>query len=544
MVPSNSNEDKKLYNEFINGNMQSLEELVMRYKTNLIYFIYKYVRSLEVAEDIFQDIVVYLITKKEIYNSNYSFKTFLYTIAKSRALNYIKSQDRIACNIDDEKDIFVEEKLLEDIIFSKERKEKIKNVLNKLSNDYQMAIYLTVIEDLSYEETGKIMNKTVSQVKNLVHRAKIKARKLLIEERVVEMKNNKIIRLLLIIIVVGVISSGVVYATNRILKNMKGKADITPTFTSELSTMDSNKVWVGTFNLVWNDFMGEVIKGPIEFVDGYSKMADELNRQNFKVDQLSDNSYFKINGESSLKLKQKIENGIKEKFNENSKILDKVAWERPNSYVLYAMLKKEFNYLEQFPSLQPRKFGDSEELVKYFGTNGTTEQTANKNVEVLFYNSKEDFAVKLKTKEGEEIILYRTTGEGKSFEKNYEEILEEQEKYNGEKNLTSKDSIMIPFINVHNEINYDELCGRTIKGTDGLYIVQALQTIDFELNEKGGSVKSEALIEATKQSILETGKEFHFNDDFILYMKEANKEKPYFALKVDNTDVLVQYENN
>ena len=34
------------------------------------------------------------------------------------------------------------------------------------------------------------------------------------------------------------------------------------------------------------------------------------------------------------------------------KILDKVAWERPNSYVLYAMLKKEFNYLEQFPSLQ------------------------------------------------------------------------------------------------------------------------------------------------------------------------------------------------
>ena len=30
-----------------------------------------------------------------------------------------------------------------------------------------------------------------------------------------------------------------------------------------------------------------------------------------------------------------------------------------------------------------------------------------------------------------------------------------------------------------------------------------------------------------------------FDSDFILYLKEENKEQPYFALKVDNIDVLV-----
>ena len=30
-----------------------------------------------------------------------------------------------------------------------------------------------------------------------------------------------------------------------------------------------------------------------------------------------------------------------------------------------------------------------------------------------------------------------------------------------------------------------------------------------------------------------------FDSDFILYLKEENKDQPYLALKVDNTDVLV-----
>ena len=33
-----------------------------------------------------------------------------------------------------------------------------------------------------------------------------------------------------------------------------------------------------------------------------------------------------------------------------------------------------------------------------------------------------------------------------------------------------------------------------------------------------------------------------FDSDFILFLKEENKEQPYLALKVDNTEVLVADE--
>ena len=38
-------------------------------------------------------------------------------------------------------------------------------------------------------------------------------------------------------------------------------------------------------------------------------------------------------------------------------------------------------------------------------------------------------------------------------------------------------------------------------------------------------------------------REFNFTDTFVLFMKEKGKEKPYFALLVDNDDVLVKDKN-
>ena len=95
---------------------------------------------------------------------------------------------------------------------------------------------------------------------------------------------NKVAKMFMIVLCVGIILSGVVYATMKIAEKITGKAEMTPTYTSKISTMDSNKVWVGTFNLVWNDLMNDVIGGKIEFEEGYSELANELNKQTFTVE--------------------------------------------------------------------------------------------------------------------------------------------------------------------------------------------------------------------------------------------------------------------
>ena len=533
--------DKKLYNDYLNGEKEAFEILYNKYKSRIEYFIFNIVKDYQKAEDIAQETFIYVIQHQMRENS--SFKYYIYLVARSKAINYINTEKRrkdITETFLKEDDEQIEKDVL-DVITNEETKRELLESIELLDERYKNAIYLVNIEGLSYEETSKILGETLQNTKNLIHRGKKQLRKILLKKGFDEM--NKVSKIFIIVLCVGIILSGVVYATIKISQSIKEKAEMTPTYTSKISSIDTNKVWVGTFNLVWNDFMNDVIGDKIEFEDGYSALADELNKQTFTVEQLNKNSYFKIHGKENLTLKNQIEQGIKQKFNETSSIIDKCDWEKGEGYVLYAMLKKEFNFLEKFPTLNENTFGDSKEKVKYFGIEPDTEQVASKNIEILFYNSKEDFAIKLKTKEGEEVYLYRTTGENKSFEENYKEMQVKQSKYNGEKTWNKNDILNIPFIKVKDEINYDELCGRYIKNTDW-YIAQALQTIDFELNNYGGSVKSEALIEAFKSALLEKGREFIFNDDFILFLKEEDKTKPYFALKVDNTDILVNVENN
>ena len=530
--------DIKLYNEYLDGEKGSFELLYNKYKDKIQYFVYNIVKDYQKAEDITQDVFVYIMQNK--IKDGYSFKYYIYLVAKSRAYNQINMEKR-RTEINEKyivnENIKIEQDVAE-IITKNEKRQAIITAINMLDDRYKNAMYLVKIEELTYQETAQILGESIQNVKNLIHRGKKELRKILIRKGFNEM--NKVSKVIIIMLCISVLLAGGVYATIKIIEGFTGKAQITPTYTSKLSTIDSNKVWVGTFNLVWNDFMNDVIKGKVEFEDGESELANELNKQSFTADQLSENSYFKIQGQANgEELKNKIQNGIKQKFNENSQLIDRIDWNDSNGYVLYAMLKKEFNFLEPFSTaMGSMTFNNSETRVKCFGVDSSNNSIASKNVVILFYNSEADFAIKLKTKEGEEVILYKTTGEDKSFEENYEEIKEKQSRYAGKTTFGKEDMLRVPFIKVNDEINYDELCGREIKNSK-YYIKQALQTIDFELNNVGGSVKSEAVIDSTQKVWTEKPRKMIFDSDFILYLKEENKDQPYFALKVDNTEVLV-----
>ncbi len=297
--------------------------------------------------------------------------------------------------------------------------------------------------------------------------------------------------------------------------------------------------WCVTFQLVWNEFMDKVTGGKkVEFEGGNPPIADELNKRLYTKDILSEKSYFIAQGKATKSLRKHIEKSIKKKFNEKSDILANIVW-NDKTYLFYAMLKKDFTFLTPFDRLDADKFNNSEESYKFFGVTKHSKKKVKENVKVLFYTNENEYAVKLLTNENEEVILFRTDKED-TLENHYADVLNKAD----EDKMGNKDELKVPDLNVDKLISYSELCNKKIKGTN-IVITQALQTIKFKMDNKGGSLKSEAAIAVMRTAFTpdpNKPKYFYFDKPFVLFLLEKGKEAPYFAMTVKDTEYLVKAE--
>ena len=173
--------DKELYQKYLRGDNNAFEEIVKKYKDHIIYFISRYTKNTDIAEDISQDVFVYLLVNKEQYDFKYSFKTYLYMIAKCRAINYINREKRAISGLNYE-NLYIEDNDLEEIVYKNEKTKEIRKVINKLKPDYQAVICLTSLEGFKYKEVAKIMDKNVGQIKVMLNRAKKKLKEALEKE--------------------------------------------------------------------------------------------------------------------------------------------------------------------------------------------------------------------------------------------------------------------------------------------------------------------------------------------------------------------------
>lgn len=305
--------------------------------------------------------------------------------------------------------------------------------------------------------------------------------------------------------------------------------------TSLEDEIKSNTAWCGTFNLIWNDLKNDLAKQDIIF-NPQPTMVDNLNKGTFNTSYLSEDSYYKVYGTPTPELKKQIEKAIKEKFNETSSILDDFNWEngQDGDHFLYVMLKKQFEFPKVFTKLENGDFGKYKN-VKYFGIDSSTDEAVREQVEVLYYNSSSDFAIKLKTKQNDEVIISRGNTET-NFGDVFKSITEKSSKYNGSTTFNETDKLKIPNIkfNLKEEITEVENKLFTFSNGREYCIEKALQTIEFELDEKGGKIKSEAGISLKVAAIKPTEKprDFRVDDTFTIFLKEEGRDLPYFAAQI------------
>ncbi len=161
------------YRRFQNGDDNGIVEIIRDYKDGLILYLNGFVSNIHIAEELMEDTFVKIAIKKPRFSGKSSFKTWLYTIARNVALDYIRKNKHIKeVSIEDYREIIRDEEDLEKAYFKEEQKILLHKSLRKLNPDYRQVLYLVYFEGFTNDEVASVMKKNKRQIENLIYRAK------------------------------------------------------------------------------------------------------------------------------------------------------------------------------------------------------------------------------------------------------------------------------------------------------------------------------------------------------------------------------------
>jgi len=161
------------------GDESAFTVLYDRYSNRILYFMFKMLRNDEAkAQDFTQDVFIKVIEKADQFDTDKSFKTWIFTVAANHCKNYFRS-NRQVFDINDSSNSLVVQDSIEEIYDQKEFRIKLNIEVDKLSYKFKETFILRYFEDLKLKEIAEIMDCPVGTIKSrLNHVTQILAKKL------------------------------------------------------------------------------------------------------------------------------------------------------------------------------------------------------------------------------------------------------------------------------------------------------------------------------------------------------------------------------
>ncbi len=178
--------DEDLIGDFQAGDVSAFEEIVRRYKDQLVNFAYRFLGDLEEAEDIAQETFLRVFRKKNAYRNVAKFSTWIYTITGNLAKTELRRRKRrklISLSSlgfeDKDFDLKDTKKGPEESVHELIKDEFIQRAINLLPDKFREAIIFRDIQELSYEEISTIVKIPLGTVKSRVNRGRLKLQEIL-----------------------------------------------------------------------------------------------------------------------------------------------------------------------------------------------------------------------------------------------------------------------------------------------------------------------------------------------------------------------------
>ena len=179
MKASNKELDLVLVKRAKSGDYQAFDLLVLKYQSRLISTAFKFVKDVQIAEDIVQDSFIKAFNALESFREDSSFYTWIYRITVNTSKNFLVSKKRkselLNSDLSEEASYEIEPVETyspEDLLQATQLQKVITETFDQLGEDTRTALTLRELDGLSYEQIADVVNCPVGTVRSRIFRAR------------------------------------------------------------------------------------------------------------------------------------------------------------------------------------------------------------------------------------------------------------------------------------------------------------------------------------------------------------------------------------
>ncbi len=178
-------DDKDLVRLYQNGNQEAITELIDRYKQRVFSTIYFLVKNQELAEDLFQETFIKIITslRKNSYSEQGKFLPWALRIAHNLVIDHFRKVKLMPLQHDTEEfsvfDVIpANNRNAVDQIIYDEKIAMVRSLLDKLPQEQREVVILRHYAELSFKEISKMLNININTALGRMHYAILKMREM------------------------------------------------------------------------------------------------------------------------------------------------------------------------------------------------------------------------------------------------------------------------------------------------------------------------------------------------------------------------------
>lgn len=168
-------DEKQLVLQVLGGSESAIRLLITKYERLVIHMVARVVNDDMDREELCQDVFVKVINKLGGFNFDAKLSTWIATIAYRMAVNFAKKKKLNQVDLDEL--VFVAD---EDVGITErdDMKKFILKLVDQLPTNYKTVLTLFYLDGFSYPEIVEITDMPEGTVKNYIHRARVKLKKI------------------------------------------------------------------------------------------------------------------------------------------------------------------------------------------------------------------------------------------------------------------------------------------------------------------------------------------------------------------------------